>query len=188
MPRSILTIATARLHANRARGPGGARPRVSGGAHPDHRAAVVLVGFVLLLPAARIQPALVRGLLHVVVLAALGLEQPAGRHVSHRSRDAARNAGRARTVARAVSGTGAAARAAHFADGRSGHHRRRRRVFRLRAIGPDRRLRGADPRAHDACRAVRRHHRARDAFGLRSHAVARRREPRCAAARAHFAA
>ncbi len=36
---------------------------------------------------------------------------------------------------------------------------------------------GPDPRAHDARRAVRRHHRAGDAVGVRSHAAARGGEP-----------
>ena len=60
-------------------------------------------------------------------------------------------------------GQGVAACRADLADGRAGDHRRRRRLLRLCAPRPDRRLCGPHPRAHDARGAVRRGHRARHA-------------------------
>ena len=170
-----------RLAARRARGADGARARLPGRADPDHRPAVVLLGLVLLLPAAGLQPALVPGLLHVDVLAAVGLEQPDRRRSRPRcSRRCSARSRRSGMWRARFPGQGLILALAHLADGGAGDHRRGRRLFRVRAARPDRRLCRADPRAHDAGGAVRRGHGAGDA---RPASTARCCAPRRASAR-----
>src|SRR4030095_393300 len=157
------------------------RAGLPGSPDPDHRAAVVLFGLVLLLSAAGFQPALVSGFLPVVVLAALAQEQPDRRHFRDSNGDPAGHGSSAWDLARALSGAGADTGDSYFAHGRAGDHHCGRRVFRVRAARAHRRLLGPDSGAYDARRALRRHHGPRDPFGFRPHADPCRGKPGCLA-------